>query len=103
MNRQNPGIELLLACVVENRSALLSLVEICPPLSHVVLVIESYRYPRVVPSIWCFHASYSHQRKRYAFLQVVWNTRLHLRLISGCAVMGRNQVVTVSRDHGNHG
>ena len=49
-----------------------------------------------MPVIGCFHARYSYQRKRHTFLQVVWNAGLHLRLITGCAVMSEDQVVAVN-------
>jgi hypothetical protein len=93
----------LLACVVKNRGAWFCLVKIRPPLRHVVLVVKRYCYPGVVPVIGCFHTCYAHQRKRHAFLQVVWNPGLHLRLITGRAVMSEDQVFAVNGDHRDHG
>ncbi len=88
---------------MEDRGTRLALVKIRPPLRHVVLVVERYCYPGVVPVVRCLHTRYPHERKRHTLLQVVWNGRLHLRLITGSAVMSKDQVVAVNGDHRDHG
>jgi hypothetical protein len=57
MSRQ--GDELFLACVVKDSRSRFALVEIGPPLRHVIFVIERQRYTSVVPVVWCLHSRYS--------------------------------------------
>ena len=57
MSRQ--GDELFLACVVKDSRSRFALVEIGPPLRHVIFVIQRQRYPSVVPVVWCLHSRYS--------------------------------------------
>ena len=80
-----------------------SFIEIIPSLRHVIFVIQLYRQVCIVPVVWCLHSGHACKRKRQTVLfQVADGACYHLGLVPCNAVVSRNQVVAVDREHRNH-
>ena len=86
----------------EHAFSALALGLVGPFLSQMIVVLLNDCEAGVVPIVWRFQSRDRGERKYQRLLHIRDGGRHHVRLIPGRAVVRRNQVVTIDREHRNH-